>query len=184
MAPGMPRAEVAGKEFRDAGVLILIYPLEEQFHLVLIKRTEYEGAHSRQVSLPGGMYEPEDRIIERTALREAAEETGLNASEVMVAGMLTPLYIPVSRIMVHTFVGMLDQRPDFRHDPDEVEYLIETRVESLMHKDCRKTRTMILDGKDVEIPYYDVDGEQVWGATAMILSEFLEVAAEIVKCDE
>jgi 8-oxo-dGTP pyrophosphatase MutT (NUDIX family) len=175
MAPGMRRPESGEQPPRNAGVLILIYPHERQLFTVFIKRTEYDGVHSGQVSFPGGIYEEEDGSLMQTALREAMEETGLAASAVAVVGELTPLHIPVSNVNVHAFVGITESRPEFKHDPVEVQYLIEESLDELLNKSNYKTRTMLIFGNDVKVPYYDLGGNQVWGATAMILSEFLEV---------
>jgi 8-oxo-dGTP pyrophosphatase MutT (NUDIX family) len=179
MAPGMRRLESGEQPLRNGGVLILIYPHERKLFTVFIKRTEYDGVHSGQVSFPGGIYEEEDGSLVQTALREAMEETGLMASEVSVIGNLTPLHIPVSNVNVHAFVGITESRPEFIPDPVEVQYLIEESLDELLNKSNQKTRTMLLFGKDVTVPYYDLGGNQVWGATAMILSEFLDVMRRI-----
>jgi 8-oxo-dGTP pyrophosphatase MutT (NUDIX family) len=175
MAPGMRRPETDTLPLRNGGVLILLYPHHGQVFTVFIKRTEYDGVHSGQVSFPGGIYEEEDGSLMNTALREAMEETGLEISEVTVIGNLTSLHIPVSNIQVQAYVGIAKNRPVFRHDPVEVQYLIEESLDELLNSSNQKSRMMVILGNEVSVPYYDLRGNQVWGATAMILSEFLEL---------
>jgi 8-oxo-dGTP pyrophosphatase MutT (NUDIX family) len=175
MSPAMRRPVSVEYPLKNAGVLILLYPYGSSICTVFIKRTEYEGVHSGQVSLPGGMYKEEDGSLMKTALREANEETGLDKSAVTIIGKLTPLHIPVSNVNVHAFVGVTDRRPDFIHDPAEVQYLIEESLDELLNEVNRKTKTMNLFGNEVIVPYFDIKDNHIWGATAMIISEFSEI---------
>lgn len=178
MAPGMQRPVPGNLPLRNGGVLILIYPHEDQLYTVFIKRTEYDGVHSGQVSFPGGIYEEADGSLMNTALREAMEETGLVPAHVKILGALTPLHIPVSNINVQAFVGITDARPVFTHDPVEVQYLIEESLDELMNSQSRKIKNMSIFGRDVAVPYFDVKGNHIWGATAMILNEFVEIVGK------
>jgi len=96
---------------RDAAVLILLFPDNGKIKISLIQRTKYEGEHSGQVSLPGGMKEDKDHDLLQTAIRETSEETGIPENELKVIGKLTPLYIPVSAFMVHPFIGYMKKHP-------------------------------------------------------------------------
>lgn len=160
---------------QKAAVLVLLYPGENSLFTVLIKRNEYEGPHSGQISLPGGKFEPEDFDLTATSLRETGEETGIDASEISIIGRLSTLEIPVSNFEVHPFVGCIDKKPGFSPDPTEVEYLIEANLNQLANPDIRKTKVIKIGEYAVELPYYDYNGNHIWGATAMMLSEFLEV---------
>jgi 8-oxo-dGTP pyrophosphatase MutT (NUDIX family) len=175
MSPEVRRPVSVEYPLKNAGVLILLYPREGRIFTVFIKRTEYEGVHSGQVSLPGGMYKDEDDSLMETALREAKEETGIDISSVTVIGRLTPLHIPVSNVNVHAFVGVTDRLPAFMHDPAEVQYLIEESLDELLSEVNHKTKVMTLFGNEVIVPYFDVQGNHIWGATAMIISEFSEI---------
>lgn len=155
--------------------MILLYPHGSSWHTVFIKRAEYDGIHSGQISFPGGIYEDRDLTLANTALRETQEETGLPLSAVTVIGQLTPLHIPVSNVSVHPFVGKMEYRPAFRHDPTEVQYLIEESLDSLMKEENHKANWMEVQGRNIWVPYFDIQDNRIWGATAMILSEFLEV---------
>jgi 8-oxo-dGTP pyrophosphatase MutT (NUDIX family) len=174
MAPSM-RRPVAGDPLKTGSVLILVYPCNQDLYTVFIKRTEYDGIHSGQVSFPGGMFEAADVVPENTALRETIEETGISTNQVRMIGKLTALHIPVSNTNVFPFVAACTCRPAFRHDPEEVQYLIEVRLEELADPATVRSKTMVVAGNDLEVPYFDIQGETIWGATAMITSEFLEV---------
>ena len=121
------------------------------------------------------MFEEEDGSLMNTALREANEETGIDISSVTIIGKLTPLHIPVSNVNVHAFVGVTDSRPAFVHDPAEVQYLIEESLDELLNEVNHKTKSMTLFGNEVIVPYFDIQGNHIWGATAMIISEFAEI---------
>ncbi len=179
MAPEMRRPVNTDLALRDGGVMVLLYPRDLEWQTLFIRRPEYEGVHSDQVSFPGGIYEEQDLKLVKTALRETMEETGLPVSAVTVIGQLTPLHIPVSNVNVHPFVGIVEQNPVFRPDPTEVRYLIETSLNELQDTEHRKSRIMRILDRDILIPYFDIRGNMIWGATAMILSEFLEVLGRV-----
>jgi len=175
MAPSMRRPVVGANPLKTGSVLILVYPYNQSLYTVFIKRTEYDGIHSGQVSFPGGMFEAVDVVPENTALRETIEETGISANQMRIIGKLTTLHIPVSNTNVFPFAAVCTSRPAFRHDPEEVQYLIEARLEELADPATVRSKTMLVAGNDIEVPYFDIQGETIWGATAMITSEFLEV---------
>ncbi len=162
---------------RRGAVLILLYPKKGKDYLVLTLRNTYEGIHSGQVSLPGGKMEAKDRDLVAAALRESQEEVGVDPSKVQILGPLSPIYIPPSRFLVYPFVGHTDQAPNFHADPVEVAEIIETPLEVLLHQRYRKEKSLFVRTEQAEIPvkYFDVAGHVVWGATAMILSEFAEI---------
>lgn len=160
-------------ECRKAAVLLLLYTDEKDLRMVFIKRNEYRGPHSGQVSFPGGMREEYDADYQSTALRETEEETGVTASEITILGALTPLFIPVSNFCVHPFVGWIDFVPDFKPDGFEVQYLICPQLHAVIDPENRKTGKFNRGGTTVTTPYIDIEGEMIWGATAMMLSEFM-----------
>ena len=163
-------------EALKAAVLLLLYPVGSAIHLVFMKRNEYDGPHSGQVSLPGGAWEPEDISLEDTAIRECREEVGVE-SPIEILGALTPLHIPVSNYLVHPFVGWTDSIPDFCPDPSEVQYLIEASLDELLNPAMRDIETLYHHQRPVKAPFYRVGKDKIWGATAMMLSEFLELAS-------
>lgn len=181
MLPEGRSLEPATRSPRPAAVLLLLYPKQDQWHTVFIKRNEYPGHHSGQVSFPGGKRDGNDKDLAGTAIREAKEETGIDESGIRLAGPLSPLHIPVSGFHVHPFVGMLFNTPYFRPDPTEVQYLIETPVRDLLNPAIRKVTNMVIREKEVKVPYYQVKDEIIWGATAMILAEFLALCRKFTS---
>ena len=164
---------------RQSAVLLLLYPSQGELFLPLILRPAYDGVHGGQVALPGGGYETYDRTLIRTALREAQEEIGIKASDVRVLGLLTQIYIPPSNFQVQPVVGYLPYRPDFFPDIREVADIIEISLTLLADKGIVGTKEMLVRNVLIQAPYYGLDTHTVWGATAMMLSEFLSVMEEI-----
>ncbi len=178
MAPEL-RLENSHGLFRNAAVMILLYRNGERWHLVLMRRPEYAGAHSKQVSLPGGKHEGRDPDLEATALRETHEELGIDNSAIRIIGELSKLHIPVSGINVSPFVGVYPEKPVFCPEPSEVAYLIEVPLSDLLSPANVREELRTLVNKPVRVPYYQIGKEQIWGATAMILSEFLDVVRSL-----
>ena len=158
---------------RASAVLALLYPKNDVLYTLLMLRPTYDGVHSGQVSFPGGKREPDDDSLEETALREFAEETGAVTSEIQLLGPLTPVYIPPSRALVTPYVGYAERLDSLSPDAQEVEQLIETPFEILLSKEILKRREQYIPvmGRSAEIPYFDVQGHVVWGATAMMIAE-------------
>ncbi len=166
----------------QSSVLILLYPADGHIRLVLTLRPEYAGVHSGQISLPGGKYEDTDDSLIYTALREAQEEIGINPNQVQVMGQLTEIYIPPSNFMVTPVVGYQAVRPDFRAHPKEVARIIELNLDDLLDgRNIRMKRIKLRSGIPLKVPSYYIGGNVIWGATAMILNEFRELAEEIVS---
>ncbi len=175
MAPQGRLNFIMPDKLQNAAVLILLYPMEDKPWLVLMKRPEYEGVHSGQVSLPGGKYEVIDENMQSTALRETSEELGIPIDQMNIIGNLSCLKIPVSGFEVYPFVGFLKTNPKWKPDKVEVAKVIETPLNVLIQKSTIKTDNWILRGNNIEVPYYSINGEKIWGATAMILSEFVTI---------
>ncbi|NDJ85836.1 MAG: CoA pyrophosphatase [Chloroflexi bacterium] len=155
---------------RQAAVLALMFPDNEQLSLVLMQRPEYPGVHSGQISLPGGRCEPGETYVQ-TALRETNEELGVPGEDVEILGELTSIYIPPSDFEVHPFVGFIDTKPQWIPEPTEVAKVIETPLENLLDSRLKRTTVINRHGFKIEAPYYNLQGYRVWGATAIILSE-------------
>jgi 8-oxo-dGTP pyrophosphatase MutT (NUDIX family) len=159
----------------DAGVMALFFPEGENWKLIFIKRSSryHDDRHKGQIGFPGGKYEESDENIMTTALREVNEEIGVESGKIKVLGQLSKLYIPVSNFLVHPFVGVLDFVPEFDLQTQEVDELILSDFDTFFQKRIIK-RTDIQIEKGIHlrnVPYYDLNGEVLWGATAMILTE-------------
>jgi 8-oxo-dGTP pyrophosphatase MutT (NUDIX family) len=164
---------------RQSAVLLYLFTEHDDWHMVLMKRPEYDGAHGGQVSIPGGQLEPGEDHSE-AALREFAEETGVHVDSRQLLGRLSELFIPTSNFLVRPFVAYAGERPRFRPNPEEVEEIIELTIPALISDlTVRRGKVRLATGVRVETPYFDVNGHMVWGATAMILSELREVLRDL-----
>ncbi|MCI0711618.1 MAG: CoA pyrophosphatase [Chloroflexi bacterium] len=174
MAP-MPRSTSRPESRNDgpnlSAVLLLLYPQLESLYFVMIKRPEYPGVHSGQIGLPGGRCEDGETFLE-TALREANEEIGVAAAQVDIVGNLTPIYIAPSDFEVHPFVGYASERPMWRPDPAEVAGIIEMPVRTLLDHTIKVREQWTVRDFTLEVPFYAFQGHKIWGATAIMLSEF------------
>jgi 8-oxo-dGTP pyrophosphatase MutT (NUDIX family) len=173
---------------RRSGVLILFYPQEdaqgqEEIYLPLILRPTYDGVHSGQIGLPGGRWEDTDVDIVATALRETHEEIGVHAEHIEVLGQLSPLYVFASNNLVYPTVGWIDHRPTFEPDPYEVALLLEFSLRDLLDPGNLRSEQWQLRDRAAQVPFYYIQKQTIWGATAMILSELLTLptVAQLVE---
>lgn len=169
------RPDERGGTARQGAVLLLLYCREDELYLVLTRRRDDLSSHPGQVSLPGGRQD-EGETPAQTALRETAEEIAVPPSAVELLGKLTPLYISPSDYEVQPFVGVYvgDGRPAFVPSPEEVAAIIEVPLDHLLDQSLRAEEPWQLRGMEVTVPFFYLDGYKVWGATAMMLSEFAE----------
>jgi len=180
----VPMPEEIPANARASAVLVLLFRMAEELHVLLMKRKEDKGAHSGQVSFPGGRQETSDADLRATALREAQEEVGILSAEVDILGALTPLYIPVSNFNVYPYVGYAKERPQYNLSKQEVAYVMEVPVSKLFHE-SRKTVTDVVSpavpGVIRQVKAYKLeDGTIIWGATAMIISELEVLLQELI----
>jgi len=174
MVPGpRPFSPPPGVEPRRAGVLLLLYPLHGVLHLALTVRTSGLNHHSGQISLPGGGWEAGDASLQETALRETHEEIGIATAGLELLGSLTPIYVPPSNNVVHPFVAYAPQRPAFHPDPKEVAELLDVPLHLLLDSATRREEDWTWRGAPLHVPFCAVGEHKVWGATAIILAEFL-----------
>ena len=159
---------------RQSAVLILLYPHESrQWHLPLQVRNAYAGVHSRQIGLPGGGREHYDADYEATALRETEEEIGIPSNHIQLLGRLSPLYIPPSNYYVQPIVGAMDHIPDFEPDPSEVAELLQVPLHDFLNPANRQEVTLTnRQGNPYVVPSFQIQQRTIWGATAMMMSEF------------
>jgi 8-oxo-dGTP pyrophosphatase MutT (NUDIX family) len=157
---------------KEAGALILLYPSQGELFFVLTRRTETVAMHKGQVSLPGGAREGAE-TLEETARRETSEELGIDAGRIEILGApLTPLYIPVSEFWVTAFVGYWSHDPQFVVQPEEVIELIFVPLALLLDDSSIEREIWEIRDERVTVPFFLIRGHKVWGATAMMLSEF------------
>ncbi len=181
---GHHRKAEAPEEANKAGVLALFIP-DKNGHteLVFIRRSSHyhDDRHKGQIGFPGGKKEREDNDMRETALRETKEEIGVEPAEVEVLGKLSNLYIPVSNFLVHPYVGYMRSRPEFSLQETEIAEVITCDYKRLLNEDCRDTTKIELSsGIHLEnVPYFDLKGKILWGATAMMMAELVHVLKKI-----
>lgn len=172
--------DLNANDYRPSAVMVVFCrDQKDRLFIPLTERASYNGAHSGQVSLPGGKSDPSDIDLEATARRECWEEIGLK--DVEVIGKLTPLFIPVSRFLVHPFIGVLPEKePVMTHQEREVKRILRLYVDDLTSDRIIEEGTVeVLESLKIKTPWFNVNGYRVWGATAMILNELKELIKTI-----
>ncbi len=150
-----------------------------QYHLLFIQRTERVKYHKGQISFPGGAYEKKDGVILNAALREAKEEIGLAQDDVRILGELDDTLTATSNYIISPFVGLIPYPYAFKPDKWETEELIEVPIADLLDRNCFSEGITVQDGQEVETYFYRYGNRTIWGATAKILKQFLEIFAAI-----
>lgn len=165
------------KDVKRSSVLALLFSNEDgELELVLTLRTEHID-HGGQISFPGGRaHEGESPVA--TALREAKEEIGVNPDFVQIIGQLSDLYVSHSNNLVIPVVGYSEKRPDFQVNPNEVKEVFAVELKSLLHKKNLTVEDWDLRSHTYKVPYWNIHRVPLWGATAMMLNELLELTRE------
>lgn len=167
---------IGRQKARKSAVLLLLYPHNGAIEFPLIVRQEYPGVHSGQIALPGGKFEDSDQNLTETALRETHEEIGIPPDQIKVLGHLSELFVPPSNFNILPVVGFTTTLPKFIPQQEEVRDIIKADINDLNDEHLRKHKNMTFFNKAaVSVPYFDIQGHVVWGATAMILSEFAKL---------
>ncbi len=162
---------------RQSAVMLLLYPFSmdsSELAFALMRRADHPGdVHSGQISLPGGSCE-QGESWEQAARRELCEELGVcDQGQLDVLGTLTPLYVPPSNFEIHPIVGALPEHPTFQIDPREVAGVLEVPLRDLFDDTLKRhDEHDLAPGRRARIRYYWLRESVVWGATAIILSEF------------
>lgn len=169
------RAGVRDAPCREAAVLALLYPDNAgRAHLLLTVRPDGMKQHAGQVALPGGRREDGESLTE-TVLRETQEEVLIPPDRIELLGTLTPLYVIPSNFNVHPYIGYTTETPDLSVRTDEVADLFGVLPLDLVATEKRRSRRQRVGQWERNVPYFDLDGYVVWGATAMMLAEFAAV---------
>lgn len=182
LAPINGRAYLSPTEgHRKASVMLLLYPEDDLWRLTYIKRTSHNpnDRHAGQISFPGGKRDEEDESNLACAIRETEEEIGVDRKSIRVLGELTALFVHVSNFLVHPYVGFIESKPDFIPQESEVADIYTPSMEYLCNEKILKKGDVSARGMIIkDMPYFDLHGKILWGATAMITSEFLTIYRE------
>ena len=160
---------------KKAAVLVGLFKKNDEWCFSLIRRPMNEKNHPGQIALPGGAMEKNETLM-NTALREGFEEVGIKPEDVEIIGQLTPVPVPVSEYLIYPFIGVIDYEPEWVINEDEVEKIFILRMSELISSDNGYTEMWDLRGNKVEVPIFKVMNETVWGATAAVLSELIDIA--------
>jgi 8-oxo-dGTP pyrophosphatase MutT (NUDIX family) len=174
--PGWDPHFVIPSDCRQGSVLILLYLHDRRLHFVLTRRTQTVRSHKGQISLPGGAREGKESLSQ-TALRETSEELGVPTDSTHVMGPLSTLYTPASNYCIHPFVAHHPTSPVFEPDPHEVAEILEVPLALLLDPSTPKVTYWTDSNFEAprRVPFFDIYGQVVWGATAMILSELVAI---------
>ena len=157
----------------SAAVLVPIYEKDGQYHILFIKRTEWVEKHKGEISFPGGTYEARDETLLDTALRESAEEINLKPDDVEILGELDDVLSAKTNYLISPFLAFIPYPYEFKVDGKETEEIIEAPVPELM--DIGSSLEEVRGSKTVTVYHYHYQGRVIWGATARILAEFLDI---------
>jgi len=162
---------------QKSAVLILFFHENDTLKMIVIRRSHYVGIHSGQIAFPGGRYEEEDENVMTTALREIHEEIGIPEDKIEILGRLSDIYVPPSNFLISVFVGYLTERPQYKIEKREVDEVIEIPFENFFKPDVRKEKDFYVNSLKAgsNAPYFDVTNAEIWGASAMVISELLDV---------
>jgi 8-oxo-dGTP pyrophosphatase MutT (NUDIX family) len=162
-----------------SAVLVPIYYKQGQYYILFTQRTERVKEHKGQISFPGGARQEGDRTLLDTALRECAEEIGLAPGEVKILGELDDALTETSHYIISPFVGVIPWPYGLKVDGWETEEIIEVPISALMDEDCLRQKIKIIGGQQVTSYFYHYQGRVIWGATARILHQFLDIFAQV-----
>jgi len=182
LARRRPREE-APPGFRRAAVLLPLYETKAGPYLVLTKRTELVPTHKGQISFPGGGFHEADGDLRTTALREAEEEIGLRRDDAEVVGVLDDTVTTASAHVVRPFVGFVPHPYPFRLDSFEIERLVHLPLRPLVEANCFREEIRERDGRPQSVFFCDHDGQTIWGLTARILKQFVDVVGIPLRRD-
>lgn len=173
-------SHIVATSYVPAAVLIPVYHKQGEYHILFTKRTEIVKDHKGQISFPGGTYEAKDGTLLNTALRESTEEIGLAAEAVEVLGELDDYLTVGSGYIISPFVGVIPWPYPLKVDPIEVAKIVEVPISALLNKSYLRLGTDTLNDQVITAYFYHYQGEVIWGATARILNQFLDIWVEVM----
>ena len=186
MAPPTRKTEleVAKKAMQFAkksAVMILLFHEGEKLKVVFIRRSFYVGIHAGQMAFPGGRYEDSDVTVEETAFRELEEEIGIKRDKIELLGRISDIYVPPSNFLISVFVGYLSEKPFYTPDEREVAEVIEVDFEDFLKPENIAVKDFHVPSVNhaVTAPYYQTTHCDIWGASAMVVSELVDMLQNV-----
>ena len=174
------KQHIVDTRLAPSAVLVPIYYKQGQYYILFTKRTQTVKEHKGQISFPGGAYQEGDETLVNTALRECAEEIGLMAHQVEVLGELDDTVTLTSAYIISPFVALIPWPYQFKVNEEETEEIIEVPISALLDKGCLRQETEIIDRQTVSLYFYHYQQSVIWGATARILNQFLDIFAQVM----
>jgi len=168
------RRVIEHPSFAHAAVLVPLFKKGEGCHILFTKRTDQVKYHKGEISFPGGVFDEKDSGLERTALREAFEEIGLKGNDVQIVGVLDDI-VTITEFIVTPFVGLFSYPYPFKLSLIEIEELIEVPLSYLLDEECFGERIIVRGDRKEMVYSYQYENHIIWGATARILKQFLDL---------
>lgn len=168
-------------QIKHSSVLLLLFKENNELNACLIKRPAHMKHHASQIGLPGGRIEKGETAIE-TAMRETQEEIGITSDQIEILGSLSEIYVQVSGFQIHPFVGWISEKPAFNINKNEVEKTISFPLR-LLKNIIEETEIETFTGQ-LKVPCFKFEDEIIWGATAMILSEFYDTLQQFTATNQ
>lgn len=161
---------------QKSAVMILFFHEANELKMIVIRRSIYVGIHSGQIAFPGGRFETEDIDVQTTALREIEEEIGISRNDIEMIGRLSDIYVPPSNFLISVFAGYLKEKPLYKMQEREVDEVIEIPISDFSKPDVIKQKDFYVNSIKAasNAPYFDVSNAEIWGASAMVISELLD----------
>lgn len=169
------RKQIKHEKLSPSAVLLLLLEKDGQYHVVFTRRSDNVEHHKGEISFPGGTVHPDDSDLLDTALREGAEEIGLARDDVMILGGLDDIVTVSTGFVITPYVGIIPYPYPFQINADEVAELILVPLRALMDERCVGASEVTWEGKEITTYHFHYQGDIIWGATARILKEFLDI---------
>jgi 8-oxo-dGTP pyrophosphatase MutT (NUDIX family) len=176
-----PKRQISDATRVPAAVVLPVFYKNSEYWILFIKRTETVKYHKGQISFPGGRRETKDLTLRDTALRELCEEIGVPPDNVELLGELDDSVTVTSNYLISTFVGLIPYPYEFKPDPREIAYIIEIPISALLDESCLREEKGVTEEENNIVYYFDYQDKVIWGATARILKQFLEIWMQLGK---
>ena len=165
------------QQAKKSAVMLLLFHENENLQVIVIRRSNYVGVHAGQIAFPGGRFEESDIDVKTTALREIEEEIGISSDKIELIGRLSDIYVPPSNFLISVFVGYMDEKPQFKKDEREVAEIIQVDIAEFFNKNVIQEKEFVVPSNNYSViaPYYKVKNADIWGASAMVMTEFLDM---------